>query len=250
MVKVSVLIAVYNNKEDIINAIQSVESQTFDDWELIMVDDYSTDGTYDVVKEYVIDKPKIRLYKNEANYGTYVSFNNALIHARGEYVCVLGSDDAFTPDNLESNVNILDANENMIACRAKYCRNGPKPVTRFGEVTLFYRRKIIDEIGYYDSVRFAADTEFIERVVKKYGKHKIYVLDKITYHAKTRANSLTTSKKTGDRRIRSDYTHNFRTWQYTTPHLYMPFPLVERPFPVHPIMLPVSPTDLVRAAKN
>lgn len=53
MVKVSILLPVYNNKEDIISAIQSVINQTYTDWELIIVDDCSIDGTYELVKDFV-----------------------------------------------------------------------------------------------------------------------------------------------------------------------------------------------------
>ena len=104
-----------------------------------------------------------------------------------------------------------------------------------GEITLFYRRKIIDEIGFYDSVRFGADSEFVERICKKY---KVGTLNSLTYLAKTRQNSLTTSAVTGNNSVRIGYIHRYRNWHNKTEQLYMPYPLINRPFGVDNVMLP------------
>src|SRR4029078_9962563 len=102
----------------------------------------------------------------------------------------------FIEKNLELNVKILEDNPNHIAVISKMFRQNFRNRAKYGEVTIFYRKKIIDEMGYYDSVRFAADSEFMHRIFKKYGKDKVYYLDMITYYAKLRPNSLTTSEDT------------------------------------------------------
>jgi glycosyltransferase involved in cell wall biosynthesis len=239
MIKVSVLLPVYNNKEDIIDAIKSVENQTYKDWELIIVDDCSTDGTYEIIISYIKNKPSMKLFRNATNCGVYVSLNEALLKANGKYICVLNSDDKFIEKNLELNVKILEDNPNFIAVISKMVRQNFNDNPRYGEITIFYRKKMIDEIGYYDSVRFAADSEFIQRIFNKYGKNNVYHLDIITYYAKLRQNSLTTAKDTKNPQIRKTYVKNFQKWhQYNMNNLYIPYPLIERKFDADPIQLP------------
>ena len=80
MVKVSVLLAVYNNKDDVLNAIQSIINQTHTDWELIIIDDCSMDGTNKIICDYISDKKlDIKLIRNDKNCGVYVSLNNGLL---------------------------------------------------------------------------------------------------------------------------------------------------------------------------
>ena len=241
MVKVSVLLAVYNNKEDIFNAIKSVINQTFKDWELIIIDDCSTDGTIDVIEKFINDNTKynIILIKNEKNMGVYSSLNNGLIKAQGTYISRIDSDDKYVNRMLEKSVKFLDENSKYIMVKSKYKRDNES--AQFGEITSVYRKIIIDKIGYYDSVRFAGDTEFDYRITKEFNSDSIYQLNETLYYAKQRVNSLTTSKTTGitsAKHIRNNYIKNAVNWHNTTKKLYMDYPLTERPFPIDNIMSP------------
>ena len=240
MVKVSILLAVYNNKDDILGAMQSIINQSYTDWELIIIDDCSTDGTSEILCDFLANtKSNIKLLKNDKNYGVYVSLNKGLLVASGDYICRIDSDDIVADDYLKINIDILDKMPQYISTISKAERRKEhKRLSVFwGEITLFYRRSIINEIGYYDSVRFAADTEFLYRMIKKYGNDKIHRINKITYFAKYRENSLTTSPDTAiDSAIRKDYMNRFRVW-HAKKNFYMPFPLTERKFIVNDKML-------------
>ena len=104
MVKVSVIIPAYNGDRYIEAAIAGVLSQTYTDYEIIVVDDGSTDLTPQIVGQY---GDRIR-YFSQANQGVAASRNLGLAKARGEYIAFLDQDDVFLPHKLASQVNLLD----------------------------------------------------------------------------------------------------------------------------------------------
>ncbi|OYT73518.1 MAG: hypothetical protein CFK48_01150 [Armatimonadetes bacterium CP1_7O] len=98
--KVSVITPAYNGAPYIAQCIESVQAQTLDDWEMIIVDDASTDETVQVVQPYLAD-PRIRLLRNERNMGAGYTRNRALDAAQGEWIAVLDADDWYAPQRLE-----------------------------------------------------------------------------------------------------------------------------------------------------
>lgn len=242
---VSVIIAVYNDVENILSAIKSVIGQTYPHWELIIVNDASTDNTHDTVKTFLAQaeiqsRYLIRYLLNDVNVGTYVSFNRAIQIANGDYLCVLGSDDLFDPRKLELQVRFLDNfGTEYIGVRHLFTRNGVLFEGSDNEASLLFRRKIVDEIGYFDSVRFSADSEFIYRLYNRYGH--IPTLQKVLYYAKKRENSLTTDEKSRlGSPARAEYVKAFTQW-HSKGVFYLPFPIDDkkkRPFPAPEAMLP------------
>ncbi len=105
--KVTVLLAVRDGEPYIGEAVQSVLDQTFTDFELLLVDDASTDGTVAVVER--LGDERIRILRNERNLGQVPSLNRGLREARGEYVARLDADDACLPTRLARQVEILDS---------------------------------------------------------------------------------------------------------------------------------------------
>ncbi|MDX6513077.1 MAG: hypothetical protein QOE36_2581 [Gaiellaceae bacterium] len=105
--RVSVVLAVYNGLPHVREAIDSVLAQTFRDFELIVVDDASDDGTPDAVSSY--DDPRVRLLRNERNLNQVVSLNRGIAEARGEYIARLDHDDLCAPTRLERQVALLDS---------------------------------------------------------------------------------------------------------------------------------------------
>jgi glycosyltransferase involved in cell wall biosynthesis len=238
MINVTVLIPVYNNKNDIIHAIQSIIDQTYQDWEIIVIDDCSTDGTFELVKDFIANNEyRIQLIRNKINQGTYISLNEGLVRAKGEYICRIDSDDTVANNHIELNMRELTQDPSYVASKTTIVNRATAQVLRYGEASLFYKKSIINEIGYYDSVRFGADSEFRYRIIKKYG-NKILELNHITYYMQYRDGSLTTSEITGNKIIRGEYMKEAKKWHDTTKNLYMPYPLHERLFSVDPIMLP------------
>lgn len=200
MVRVSVLLAVYNDEENILNAISSVAAQTLDlkDWELIIIDDCSTDNTKNIIKNAMMRSVyNIKLLSNEKNVGTFMSLNRGLLVASGEYITRIDSDDRIANNKLHIQLSLMDDfDKKYVATYCLYQRDNHTPI--LGEVTMMFRKSIIDKIGYYDNVRFGADTEFINRILKFYGRCHLYIqYSKTLYYAKKRENSLTTSSVTG-----------------------------------------------------
>lgn len=108
MPQVSVILTTYNRADLIGEAIKSVLAQTYRDWELIVMDDGSTDGTGEVVKAFVQKDSRIR-HIRQSNRGISAARARSIAFARGEYVAFLDDDDEFMADKLEFQVRFLDA---------------------------------------------------------------------------------------------------------------------------------------------
>ena len=105
---ISVNLPTFNRARFIAQAIDSVLRQTFADWELNIVDNCSTDGTWEIVNSY--KDPRIRTFRNEENKGMVFSWNRAVELSRGQYVCFLADDDWFAPNRLERLLQFLQSN--------------------------------------------------------------------------------------------------------------------------------------------
>lgn len=96
----SIIIATYNRKSLIANAIKSVLNQTFEDWQLIIIDDGSSDNTRDVVQEFIKNHETKISYHYQLNKGRSAARNKGISMAKGEFTCFLDSDDYFLPNHL------------------------------------------------------------------------------------------------------------------------------------------------------
>lgn len=107
--KVSIIMPSYNTAQFIKRSIESVIAQTHQNWELIIVDDCSSDNTDEVVSE--IRDERIIYLKNDKNYGAAYSRNKALREASGKWVAFLDSDDLWMPDKLEKQIRFMENNQ-------------------------------------------------------------------------------------------------------------------------------------------
>lgn len=138
---VSIIMPSYNTAPYIKMAIQSVLDQTYEKWELIIVDDCSTDNTDEVLSE--VRDERIRYFKNKTNSGAAVSRNRALREATGQWIAFLDSDDMWMPEKLEKQISFMkengyafsytnyeeiDAEGNKTGVRI----TGPKKITKTG----------------------------------------------------------------------------------------------------------------------
>ena len=139
---VSIIMPSYNTGTFIKETIDSVLAQTYVYWELIIVDDCSTDNTDEIVNEYLTDK-RIHYMKNEINSGAAVSRNRALRMAKGKWIAFLDSDDLWEPEKLESQIGFMKNNgyhfsyTNYIEIDEKSvpngkCVTGPRHITMRG----------------------------------------------------------------------------------------------------------------------
>lgn len=107
---VSIIMPSYNTAGFISRSIESVIAQTYEEWELIIVDDCSVDDTDEIVRPFLKDT-RIRYIKNEKNSGAALSRNRALLLAKGKWIAFLDSDDLWLPDKLEKQLEFMEVNK-------------------------------------------------------------------------------------------------------------------------------------------
>ncbi|MFM7681211.1 MAG: glycosyltransferase family 2 protein, partial [Bacteroidota bacterium] len=107
----SIIIPTYNRANLLPETIRSVQNQTFEDWECIVVDDGSTDNTNQVVEEIIKLDSRIK-YVFQENAERSAARNNGIRNSYGEYICFLDSDDHFLSDHLHQLKNIIETKEN------------------------------------------------------------------------------------------------------------------------------------------
>ena len=106
---ISIITAAYNCEDFISETYSSLERQTLEDWEWVVVDDYSTDGTFNLLRELSVHDARIRLLRNQKNEGAAKSRNRALDHAKGEFVAFIDSDDLWHPEKLAKQTEFLSS---------------------------------------------------------------------------------------------------------------------------------------------
>lgn len=113
---VSVIMPSYNCGRFVEETIRSVQAQTYKNWEIIFMDDCSTDDTIKLVSALREEDPRIHLYQNVSNMGAAVSRNNAIREAKGRWIAFLDSDDLWTPDKLEHQIKFMEDNGYYFSC--------------------------------------------------------------------------------------------------------------------------------------
>ena len=103
---VSIIMPSWNTAKFIAESIQCVIDQTYKNWELLIVDDCSTDNTDEVVASFLADK-RVKYLHNEKNSGAALTRNKAMREAQGEWIAFLDSDDLWAPDKLEKQLNFM-----------------------------------------------------------------------------------------------------------------------------------------------
>jgi len=252
---VSVILPAFNAETGIDTAIESILNQTWRHLELIIVDDCSTDHTVDVVKEYMKKDSRIRLFSTPKNSGPYVARNIALNEATGEFVTINDSDDWSHVEKIEKQANHLIANKKVMANTSEHARlteelklyrRGTPGKYIFSNMSslMFRRAPVMNRIGYWDSVRFAADGEFKRRLIKTFGEDAIVDLKTgpLSLPRQTVA-SLTGSSSFGYNGffmgVRKEYVESFTYFYEKANDLYHPYPMKERSYPVPEPMWPI-----------
>lgn len=120
MPKVSILIPVFNREHLISECIQSALDQTYADFEVVVVDNASDDGTWEICQRFAALDPRVRVFRNETNIGPVRNWRRCAEEARGEFGKILFSDDTLEPDCLSDMVPILeDADVALVYCAAR-----------------------------------------------------------------------------------------------------------------------------------
>lgn len=112
----SIIMPAYNCAEWIGKSIESIIEQTYENWELIVVDDCSTDDTFSVIKEYSQSDHRIKWHKLKHNSGAAIARNTAVDLAKGVYLAFLDSDDLWIPEKLQKQIHFMSDNNYDFTC--------------------------------------------------------------------------------------------------------------------------------------
>lgn len=120
--KISVVMSAYNAEKYLREAMDSILAQTYGDFELIVIDDKSTDATGQILKEYAQRDPRVVVLENQENMGLTKSLNKGLAVAKGEYIARMDADDISVPDRFAKQVDFLDSHPDysFVSCIGRY----------------------------------------------------------------------------------------------------------------------------------
>lgn len=165
---ISIIVPVYNVEKYVIETVRSVEAQTYSEWELLLVEDCSTDGTMERLQAYVRERAdsRIRILPQPSNMGAARARNRGLAEARGRYVAYLDADDLWLPEKLERELAFMREKGAAFAFTGYEFANergqGTGKVVRV-PATLSYRQALSNTTIFTTTVMF--DTEKIDRAL-------------------------------------------------------------------------------------
>jgi len=123
---ISVIMSVYNGETYLKEAIESVVNQTFKNWELIVINDCSTDSTAQILADFSLKDERIKVYPNEVNLRLPTSLNKAISLCSGKYIARMDADDICLPERLEKQFKFMEENQDIAlsSCRFMTVKNG------------------------------------------------------------------------------------------------------------------------------
>jgi glycosyltransferase involved in cell wall biosynthesis len=251
---VTVIVPTYNAEATIGVALSSLLEQTWRKLEIIVVDDCSTDSTASVVKGFIAKDNRIKLIKAPKNAGPYVARNIALDNATGEFITCNDADDWSHAEKIATQVMHLMDNPDVLGNTSRqaratpdmqFHRRGNPGYYLFTNMSSFmFRREIVlSKLGYWDSVRFGADSEFIRRIKKAFGNDVLVDLETVPFSFQRQsADSLTGSEVFGYHGFfmgaRKEHFESYVEFHQRNETTFYPFPMTERPFQVPEPMWP------------
>ncbi len=123
---ISVIMSVYNGETYLREAIESVINQTFQNWELVIINDCSTDSTAEILAEFASKDERVKVYPNEVNLKLPTSLNKAISLSSGKYIARMDADDICLPDRFEKQYKFMEENSDVAlsSCRFMTVKNG------------------------------------------------------------------------------------------------------------------------------
>lgn len=206
---VSIVTSLYNYGQYISDLIESVLKQTYDNWELIIVDDASVDHPFQTIRKHM-GCGKIIYHKFETNKGYSTAKNYGIVHSRGQYIVMIDADDMLTPKSVELRKSALDKNPDKLWChgevrvldngnisdRSRQWKRGfrKKLIDEGQDLTKTYHHRLIHAqsvmvkpelhrlLGLYDeSLRFSSDNEMWRRVIR-FGRIPVHIEDHVAIY--------------------------------------------------------------------
>lgn len=183
---VSICIPTYNRAKYIGGAIESCLRQTYENVEVLVVDDKSTDNTQKILKKYN-KNPRVRVFANRKNYGAAVSFNKAFRESRGEFIVMCGDDDYLSPHSIERRIESFSPELDIVYgivknfysyktlnwCIKNKLHKQKRDIAGHG---VMFRRRVFEKYGlFYKKLRLNEDMEYWYRIgmARRNGKKRM-----------------------------------------------------------------------------
>lgn len=200
---VSVLIPVYNVESYVKEAIQSIQNQTYRNIEIIVIDDGSTDNTFQILEELSNQDSRIRVYKNEENLRIVKTLNRALDLASGEFIIRMDGDDISAPDRIERKLRFLEENPDvdLVGCSLITIDSGGNKIKKVKKLQDFYlikktlrytspvshiwmcKKDVYSRLNGYRELSGAEDYDFVLRLISS-GMKAINIADYYGYYVR------------------------------------------------------------------
>ena len=225
--KVTVLMPARNSAPWIGTAIRSALEQTWRSLELIVIDDASEDDTLKIAMEFARSDSRVRVIPVGQQKGAYGARNIGLDSASGEFITVHDADDWSHPRKIERQVKHLIQNPNLVANMSQSARVTDfdlkfqnylgREILRQNSSSLMCRKEVFQLLGYWDEVKFGADTEFHHRILAAFGKDsapviQAGVLSFTRFHEASLTGGGVGSMANGVAGARAVYAANFNAW--------------------------------------
>lgn len=249
---VSVVMPAWNSQETIYHSAKSILSQTWKNIELIIIDDCSTDDTWSVIESLKSEDGRVKALKNSVNVGPYVSKNIGLKYAEGKYITGHDADDWAHPQRIQKHMQLIKESNSPRASLTYMVRvmsngffeNVSKVssfsfdgVARKASISCMFESNFLRKtLGYWDSVRFGADSEMISRAESILG-NEFKHFKQIGMVCLDLENSLTNNPVHGTRvngalsNSRASYKESWKSWhteKMDKENAYLDFPLKKR----------------------
>lgn len=177
---VSVVMPMFNAESTLRYAVKSILDQTFENLELLIVDDASKDNSLHIAKELALRDSRIRVLESEENKGAYHARNFGISVARGEFVTVQDADDFSFPERIEMQLESLLRYKDVVASYSDQVRvsrdlrtASVDPIPRPSSL-LFRRLEVLQTAGYFDVERVGCDNEFFYRLHALFGDSRVF----------------------------------------------------------------------------
>ena len=208
--KISVLMSVYNDEKRVSKSIESILNQTFQDFEFLILDDCSTDNTYEICNYYAKKNQKIKLMKNNQNLGLTKSLNLLISESNYELIARQDSDDESFKQRLEIQLKIMEKH-NLDACTTLATIDeikGTRPFLShlfpkkliikyknpFIHGSLLIKKRALENVGMYDEkFKFAQDYKLMFDLIRL--NHKLKIINQPLYKLNTKDNISTKNIK-------------------------------------------------------
>ena len=207
--KVSVIMSVFNAEKTLSDCIQSILYQTYSNFEFLIVDDSSTDGTYDLLESFQLKDNRIRIFQNDINIGLTKSLNLVSSFATGEYLARQDADDISLVTRFERQIKVM-TNKNIDSCNTRAITRNSHLITPsksyylpfwismkyknpFIHGSLMIRRTVFEEINRYDeNFYYAQDYKLMDSLINN--NYSPFILKEPLYIL-NQTNNISTNNK-------------------------------------------------------